>query len=68
MVAYFGVGFLLGRYSALLFVAIYVGVSIWAEIAPDKFLRVMPGGAEDADPLPGVALATSKRPHKRRRR
>jgi len=53
-VAFFGVGFVLGRYSALFFVAIYVGVSIWAEIAPDKFLRAMPGGAEDAEPLPAV--------------
>ena len=61
-VAFLGVGFVLGRYSALFFVAIYVGVSIWAEIAPDRFLRVMPGGAEDAEPLPeGVVLRGAQR-------
>jgi hypothetical protein len=45
----------IGVYSALLVVATYVGVSIFAEVAPDRFLRAMPGGAEDADPEPGTA-------------
>lgn len=45
--AFFGVGMVLGRYGAVLFVAIYVTVSIWAEIAPDHFLRALPGGADD---------------------
>jgi hypothetical protein len=69
IVAFFGVGFVLGRYSALFFVAIYAGVSIWAEIAPDRFLRVMPGGAEDAEPLAGTVVARrgSQRRDKRRR-
>jgi len=62
-VAFFGVGLLLGRYSALFFVAIYIGVSIWAEIAPDKFLRAMPGGAEDAEPVP---VARKERAPRRR--
>jgi hypothetical protein len=48
MVAYLGVGFIAGPFAALIFVAIYVGVSIWAELAPDRFLRALPGGAEDA--------------------
>ena len=34
-------------------VVLYVGTTIFVEIAPDRFLRMMPGGAEDADPLPG---------------
>ncbi len=62
VVAFFGVGFVLGRYNALFFVVIYVGVSIWAEIAPDKFLRVMPGGAEDAEPLPATMKSVPGRP------
>ena len=68
MVAFFGVGFVLGRYSALFFVAIYVGVTIWAEIAPDKFLRVMPGGAEDAQPLPQDVVVRGPRWRERRRK
>jgi hypothetical protein len=68
VVAFFGVGFILGRYSALFFVAIYVGVSIWAEIAPDRFLRVMPGGAEDAEPLPGDLMAHGPRSREKQRK
>ena len=67
VVAFFGVGFVLGRYSALFFVAIYVGVSIWAEIAPDKFLRTVPGGAEDDEPLRAVRDTRGARAHQRRR-
>jgi hypothetical protein len=55
MAAYLGVGVLLGRYGALAFVVLYAAVSIWSEIAPDRFLRAMPGGAEDADPAPVAA-------------
>lgn len=66
-VAFLGVGFVLGRHSALFFVAIYIGVSIWAEIAPDRFLRAIPGGAEDAEPLPN-AVARGPRGRERRRK
>ena len=68
MVAAFGVGFLLGSYGALVFVAIYVGVSIWAEIAPDRFLRAMPGGAEDAEPFPRPAIVVDRTAGRRRKR
>lgn len=68
IVAFFGVGFVLGRHSALFFVAIYVGVSIWAEIAPDRFLRAMPGGAADAEPLAGTVVARGPRRREKRRR
>ena len=68
IVALWGVGFVLGRFSALFFVAIYIGVSIWAEIAPDRFLRVMPGGGEDARPLPQGARAGGPRERKKRRK
>lgn len=53
MVWYTGIGFIFGRYAAVLFVAIYAAVTIMIEVAPDRFLRAMPGGAEDAAPLPG---------------
>ncbi len=36
-------------------VAIYAGATIVIDVAPDAFLRAMPGGGEDADPLPGAA-------------
>jgi hypothetical protein len=61
-VAYFGVGFWFGAWSAFVFVAIYAGVSIVIDIAPDRFLRAMPGGAEDADPLPGETPPASANP------
>jgi hypothetical protein len=45
IVIYTGIGIFL----PLLVVAAYAALSIWSEIAPDRFLRAMPGGAEDAD-------------------
>jgi hypothetical protein len=73
IVAYMGVGFVFGRHSALAFVAIYIAISIWAEVAPNRFLRAMPGGAEDADPPPGTDVPsamhdTQQRPRRRRTR
>ncbi|MEO8674587.1 MAG: DUF6498-containing protein [Casimicrobiaceae bacterium] len=59
MVAYFGVGFWFGEWSAFIFVALYAGTSIVIDIAPDRFLRAMPGGAEDADPPPGETRRAS---------
>ncbi len=53
MVTYMGVGFIFGRFAAFFFVAIYTAATIVIDVAPDRFLRAMPGGAEDADPLPG---------------
>jgi hypothetical protein len=45
MVAYFPFIYFFGQYASLVFVAIYVGTTIFIEIAPDRFLRAMPGGA-----------------------
>jgi len=59
MVTYTGIVFLFGRFGAFIFVAIYAGVSIMIDVAPDRFLRAMPGGAEDADPLPGTSPAVT---------
>ena len=67
MVAYTGVGILLGRHGAIVFVALYAIVSIWSEIAPDRFLRAIPGGAEDADPRP-VPVAEAPRRERRDKR
>lgn len=67
MVTYLGVGFIFGRYAAFLFVAIYTAATIMIEVAPDRFLRAMPGGEEDADPLPGSANPPSPHDAKRRR-
>jgi len=36
-------------------------VTIFAEIAPDRFLRAMPGGAEDADAPAGAATRRDAR-------
>lgn len=68
MVSYFGIGFFLGRYAAFFFVAIYAAATIMIDVAPDRFLRAMPGGAEDADPLPGTSNPPATRDDKRWRR
>ena len=69
MVAYTGVGMLFGRFGAIVFVALYAVVSIWSEIAPDRFLRVMPGGVEDTVPHGSATpAATERAPRARRRR
>lgn len=63
MVAYFGVGFWFGAWGAFVFVALYACTSIIIDIAPDRFLRAMPGGAEDAEPLPGKSLSVGAERH-----
>lgn len=65
LAVYSPIGWLFGRFLPHLLVALYAGASIVVEIAPDRFLRAMPGGAEDADPLPGPGRAPTA---KRRRR
>jgi hypothetical protein len=49
MVIYTGIAIAGGP---LLVVAAYVAVSIFAEVAPDRFLRLLPEGAKVADPEP----------------
>lgn len=70
MVAFSGFLFVFGKFASFVLVAVYVVASIMIDVAPDKFLRAMPGGAEDADPLPGTTPSAppprSKR-HKRKR-
>lgn len=69
MAMYSGFLFLFGRFAAALLVAVYAGTSIVIDVAPDRFLRAMPGGAEDADPLPGdVARSAGADTARRRRR
>ncbi len=60
MFVYLGIGFFFGPYGALFYVAVYIAATIVTEIAPDRFLKAMPGGADEADPprSPG-----SNRPH-----
>lgn len=65
MVTYLGIGFFLGRYAAFFFVAIYTAATIMIDVAPDRFLRAMPGGEEDADPLPGISSPPAPHPDKR---
>ena len=62
IVWYFGIGFLLGRFAAVPFVAVYVAATIMIEVAPDRFLRAMPGGTVDADPLPGAGTKAPPAP------
>ena len=73
MTMYFGLAFLLGHFAPLFFVAVYAGVSIMIDVAPDRFLRAMPGGAEDAGPLAAERKAPAApplphRPRKHRKR
>ena len=64
LAVYSPIGWLFGRFLPHLLVALYAGASIAVEIAPNRFLRAMPGGAEDADP----STAPRKAPHGKRRR
>ncbi len=47
-VLYSGLAYLFGRFAPILFVAAYAGASIFIDIAPDKFLSLVPEGAADA--------------------
>ncbi len=47
---YLGIGLFFGPYGALFYVAVYAAATIVTEIAPDRFLRAMPGGIDEADP------------------
>lgn len=51
---YSPIGWIFGRFLPFVLVVLYAGTTIFAEIAPDRFLRMMPGGAEDADPPPAT--------------
>jgi len=62
---YLPLAFLFGRFLPFVLVVLYAGTTIFVEIAPDRFLRMMPGGAEDADPLPGSAPLAPPKPPKR---
>jgi hypothetical protein len=68
MVSYLGIGVFLGRYAAFFFVAIYGAATFMIEVAPDRFLRAMPGGAEDADPLRSNPNAPASRDKRRLRK
>jgi ABC-type maltose transport system permease subunit len=49
---YFVLDFLGGDLAVYLLVVVYIGASIFAEIAPERFLEVMPGGADMAKEKP----------------
>jgi hypothetical protein len=52
----------LGRFLAPLLVVVYAGASIFIEVAPDRFLRSLPGGADVADPDPSTARPRATMP------
>lgn len=62
----FTVGPLLFGGHPLPFVIVYVAATIFAEVAPDRFLRVMPGGAEDAAPRAAITPRGSRSGRRRR--
>jgi hypothetical protein len=47
---YLPLAWVFGRFLPFVLVLLYVATSIVVEIAPDRFLRLMPGGAADAAP------------------
>jgi hypothetical protein len=49
-VCYIGLGLLPAEFVVFLLVAAYIGASIFAEIAPDRFLRATPGEFADDSP------------------
>jgi hypothetical protein len=68
MFSYFGIVYLLGRFAPLFFVAIYAAATFMIEVAPDRFLRIMPGGAEDAEPAAAAPAARTHSTKRSRRR
>jgi hypothetical protein len=59
MTMYFGLSFVLGQFAPLFFVAVYTVATIMIDVDPDRFLRAMPGGADDVDLLPGDSARTA---------
>lgn len=57
---------LAGPYAAVAFVAIYAALSTWTDIAPDHFLRVMPGGHEAQPAAPAAPVPPRAKRRKRR--
>lgn len=68
MTMYMGLPLMLGRFAPLFFVAVYVAVSIWIEIAPERFLRAMPGGIDLAKSDGGTTGRVSEPATKKHRR
>jgi hypothetical protein len=56
---YFVLDLLGGDLAVYLLIVVYIGASIFAEVAPDKFLEVMPGGADFAKEVP---IKSGRRP------
>lgn len=66
---YFLLDFIGGNLAVYALVLVYIGASIFAEVAPDRFLQVMPGGSEytkeDADDAPAKRKAGTPEASKR---
>ena len=65
---YFPIAFLFGRFLPHVLIVLYAATSIVVEVWPEKFLRMMPGGAEDADARPGTPAPPPKRYSRTRKR
>jgi hypothetical protein len=48
------------EFALLVLVAAYIAGSIVAEVAPDRFLRAMPGGADNLEPDASSTAQPSK--------
>ena len=68
MVAGLGIGAWLGHWGALVFVTLYAVLSIWTEVAPDKFLSVMPGGDGELAAPPQARPESARRKDRSARR
>jgi hypothetical protein len=61
MVCYFVLDFLGGDLAVYLLIVVYIGASIFAEVAPDRFLEVMPGGGGELTTEAASKSAAAKR-------
>jgi hypothetical protein len=69
MIAGTGIGLLFGRFGPLLYVVVYAALSVWIEIAPDRFLRTLPGESDElVVPLPSTASGTDRKRRRAKRR
>lgn len=57
-VVYSPIASLAGRFMPHLLVIVYAAASVFLEVAPNRLLRLMPGGENLVDPEPGMSAGT----------
>ena len=48
LIAIYNLGFILGRFGLYAIVLAYAAASVWSELEPERFARLIPGRRPDA--------------------